>query len=50
MILNFKTRSLARTFAQKRTASGIPSSVKDAGVEMKAQGKSRYFVVLNNNK
>lgn len=50
MKIMFSTRSKARAFAQKRTASGIPTSVKDAGVEMKAQGKSRYFVVLNNNK
>ena len=50
MQINFRTRQAARNFAQKRTDSGIPTSVKDAGVEMKAQGKSRYYVSLNNNK
>jgi hypothetical protein len=48
MKIMFSTRSKARAFAQKRTAYGIPTSVKDAGAEMKAQGKSRYYVVVLN--
>lgn len=40
MQINFKTRSLARSFAAKRTASGIPSSVKDNG----ASAPKRYVV------
>lgn len=46
MNLNFKTRTLARQFAQKRTANGIATKVTDNGQE----AAKRYVVSINNVK
>lgn len=46
MNLNFKTRTLARQFAQKRTANGITTKVTDNGKE----AAKRYVVSINNLK
>ena len=43
MNINFKTRTLARQFAQKRTANGIATKVTDNGKE----AVKRYVVVIN---
>lgn len=42
MNLNFKTRTLARQFAQKRTANGIATKVTDNGKE----AAKRYSVAV----
>ena len=46
MNLNFKTRTLARQFAQKRTANGIATKVTDNGND----AVKRYSVSINNVK
>lgn len=42
MNINFKTRTLARQFAQKRTANGIATKVTDNGKE----SVKRYVVAV----
>lgn len=42
MNLNFKTRTLARQFAQKRTANGIATKVTDNGKD----AVKRYVVTV----
>lgn len=42
MNINFKTRTLARQFAQKRTANGIATKVTDNGKD----AAKRYVVAV----
>lgn len=42
MNINFKTRTLARQFAQKRTANGIATKVTDNGKD----AAKRYVVTV----